>query len=103
MSPHTQHHCPGPDTAAPCPTEMPPRSAALATPPSDAWSPRTTTAVVDHDSRQETQKGTRTSGSEPHRGARSRAQTADAASWVLFRVREVSMAKIDQPLCSSVT
>jgi hypothetical protein len=28
MLAHTQHHCPGPDTAVPCPTEMPPRSAA---------------------------------------------------------------------------
>jgi hypothetical protein len=36
-------------------------------PPSDAWLPRTTTVVVGHGSRQETQTGIRTSGSEPHR------------------------------------
>src|SRR5262245_32289405 len=45
---------------------MPPQSVALATPPSDALLPRTTTAVVDHGSPPETQTGTRTSGSEPH-------------------------------------
>src|SRR6516162_3527157 len=67
MLAHMQHHCPGPDIAAPCPTEMPPRSAALATPPSDVRLPRTTTVGVDHGSPPEMQTGTRTSGLEPHR------------------------------------
>jgi hypothetical protein len=49
------------------PRKMPPRSAALATPPSDAWLPRTTTAVVDHGSPPESRTSIRTSESEPHR------------------------------------
>jgi hypothetical protein len=84
MPAHKQHHCLGPDIAAPCPTEMPPRSAPLATPPSDAWLPRTTTAFVDHGSRQETQTGTRRSGSAPHR-----AIAAIACAWLRKNVRHV--------------
>src|SRR6516225_1886720 len=67
MLAHKRHHCRGPDSSAPCPTGMPRRSAVLATPPLDAWLQRTTTAGVDHGSLLETQTGTRTSGSEPHR------------------------------------
>ena len=39
-------HCRAPDRSAPSPTERPPQSAAPATPPSDAGSPRTTAAVA---------------------------------------------------------
>src|SRR5258708_548699 len=58
---------------------MPPRSAAPATPRSDAGSPRTKAAVGDHGPRRETQTGTRTSGLEPRkdRSLRWRASAPD--------------------------
>jgi hypothetical protein len=69
----------------PCPTEMPPRSAALATPPSDAWLPRTTTAVVDHGSRQETQTG----HPNVRVGTTQRSIAVMASAWLRRNVRHV--------------
>src|SRR6266404_905895 len=60
-------HCRAPNRSVLRPTGMPPRSAAPATPRSDAASPRTRAVVVDRGPTQETQTGTRMSALEPRR------------------------------------
>jgi hypothetical protein len=67
MPARRRHHCRAPNRSMPCPTGMPPRSAAPATPPSGAGLPRTRAAVVDRAPTRETQIGTRTARLEPRR------------------------------------
>ena len=69
----------------PCPTGMPPRSVAPATPPSGAGSPRTIAAVVDHGPRQETQTDTRS----VRVGTTQRSIAAMASAWLRRNVRQV--------------
>jgi hypothetical protein len=67
-----QHHCRGPDTAAPCPTGMPPRSAAPATPPS----------TMAHDKK-------RKQAPERQVGTTQRSIAAMASAWLRRNVRHV--------------
>src|ERR1700720_3534112 len=57
MPARRRHHCHAPNRSVPCPTGMPPRSAAPAIVPSGARSPRTRAAVVDRGPTRETQTG----------------------------------------------
>src|SRR5262249_12565076 len=67
MPVHGRDRCRAPNSSVPCPTGMPPRVAAPATPRSGVGSPRTRAAVVDRAPTRQTQTGTRTSGLEPRR------------------------------------
>jgi hypothetical protein len=75
MPARRRHHCRAPNKSVPCPTGMPPRSAAPATPPSGVGSPRTRATVVDRGPTREPQTGTRTSGLEPRKDRSPRSRT----------------------------